>query len=249
MNLTIALCDDDPHIHKLFEQFQLHFNMECDDTLLIEHFYSGEAILTSYMTNHRYDALIMDVEMPHRDGIDISSTIRQKYDRHVPIVFLTSYPQYMKNSFQVHAFDYLMKPITYDSFKKLIGSLLEDLCASSLTMTLLTVQHEEYLIRIDELMYIESQTIPLQDTKLLFHMKNGNTHVTKGKLTEWEAKLADQYFVSPYRGILVNMKYIYRFQGNDIELLDETRIPLSRKKAPYIKAQFARAAFTLSYKR
>ena len=62
--------------------------------------------------------VLLDMEMPDMNGIEIAEKIRELVSREVLITFLTSYPEYMQKSFGVQAFQYLLKPITYDVFKK-----------------------------------------------------------------------------------------------------------------------------------
>lgn len=61
-----------------------------------------------------YDALrpevvLMDVEMPGMTGIECARAIQDRNPRTV-LVFATAHEEYMKNAFEVYAFDYLVKP-------------------------------------------------------------------------------------------------------------------------------------------
>ncbi len=61
-----------------------------------------------------YDALrpevvLMDVEMPGMTGIECARAIQDRDPRTV-LVFATAHEEYMKNAFEVYAFDYLVKP-------------------------------------------------------------------------------------------------------------------------------------------
>src|SRR5215469_6180831 len=58
---------------------------------------------------HRPDLLILDVQMPGATGFDALSRLS---DDELPLViFLTAYDQYALRAFDVHAVDYLLKPI------------------------------------------------------------------------------------------------------------------------------------------
>jgi two-component system, LytTR family, response regulator len=55
------------------------------------------------------DLVLLDVQMPGLNGFDV---VEQVSSEHLPlIVFVTAYDEYALRAFQVHAFDYLLKPV------------------------------------------------------------------------------------------------------------------------------------------
>jgi two-component system LytT family response regulator len=55
------------------------------------------------------DVVLLDVQMPGLNGFDV---VEQVASDHLPlIVFVTAYDEYALRAFQVHAFDYLLKPV------------------------------------------------------------------------------------------------------------------------------------------
>ena len=59
-------------------------------------------------------------------GIDLAKKIRER-DILSPIVFLTSYKEYMEEVFQVQTFDYLLKPPTEDRLHQVLEKLRQQL--------------------------------------------------------------------------------------------------------------------------
>ncbi|HEY6516753.1 MAG TPA: LytTR family DNA-binding domain-containing protein [Steroidobacteraceae bacterium] len=55
------------------------------------------------------DLLFLDVQMPELSGFDVLRSVRPKAMPHV--VFVTAFDQYALRAFEVHALDYLLKPI------------------------------------------------------------------------------------------------------------------------------------------
>ena len=62
--------------------------------------------------------------MPGRNGIETAEEIRKIPDRNVIIAFITSYPEYMQDSFDVQASQYLTKPISYELFEQKLEKML-----------------------------------------------------------------------------------------------------------------------------
>lgn len=73
--------------------------------------YSGSACLELLQQNE-YDALVLDVGMPHMNGWEVCRLIRQKLMLDIPIIFLTAYDSLPDKStgYDAGADDYLGKP-------------------------------------------------------------------------------------------------------------------------------------------
>ena len=54
------------------------------------------------------DALLLDVQMPKLDGFDVLELIGAD----VPVVFVTAHDEFAIRAFEVHAVDYLLKPVS-----------------------------------------------------------------------------------------------------------------------------------------
>jgi two-component system LytT family response regulator len=54
------------------------------------------------------DLLLLDVQMPKLDGFEVLDLV----GRDVAVVFTTAYDQYALRAFEVHAVDYLLKPVS-----------------------------------------------------------------------------------------------------------------------------------------
>ena len=60
------------------------------------------------------DLVFLDVQMPELSGFDVLRSVRPKVMPHV--VFVTAFDQYAVRAFEVHALDYLLKPIDDERF-------------------------------------------------------------------------------------------------------------------------------------
>src|SRR5215470_15984319 len=59
------------------------------------------------VAEHKPDLLFMDVQMPKLTGFDVLELIGTD----VPVIFVTAYDEYAMKAFEVHAVDYLLKPV------------------------------------------------------------------------------------------------------------------------------------------
>jgi two-component system LytT family response regulator len=63
---------------------------------------------------HRPDLVFLDVQMPGKTGFDVISAIADAERPHV--VFVTAYDKFALRAFEVHALDYLLKPVNEERF-------------------------------------------------------------------------------------------------------------------------------------
>src|SRR5207244_5091654 len=59
------------------------------------------------VAEHKPDLLFLDVQMPKLTGFDVLELIAPD----VPVIFVTAYDEYAMRAFEVHAVDYLLKPV------------------------------------------------------------------------------------------------------------------------------------------
>src|SRR6202022_907374 len=58
------------------------------------------------------DLIFLDVQMPKLTGFDVLELI----GTYIPVIFVTAYDQHAMRAFDVHAVDYLLKPIGRERF-------------------------------------------------------------------------------------------------------------------------------------
>ena len=71
-------------------------------------FTSGEALLAAYAF---FAVVFLDIDMQGIAAIETGRRIRKK-DYETKIIYLTSYRDYVAGAFEVHAFQYLLKPVS-----------------------------------------------------------------------------------------------------------------------------------------
>src|SRR5262245_63147509 len=59
------------------------------------------------VTESSPDLLLLDVQMPKLDGFEVLELLGED----VPVVFITAYDEFALRAFEIHAVDYLLKPV------------------------------------------------------------------------------------------------------------------------------------------
>jgi DNA-binding LytR/AlgR family response regulator len=76
----------------------------------------------TFMASNEVDLVLLDIDMPNLDGMQLSQLIRNK---DIQVIFCTAYSEYAVESYEKEAIDYLLKPIAYERFLKAIKKALK----------------------------------------------------------------------------------------------------------------------------
>jgi two-component system LytT family response regulator len=191
------------------------------------------------VAEHKPDIIFLDVQMPKLSGFDVLELIGTE----TAVIFVTAYDQYAMRAFEVHAVDYLLKPIGRDRFeaaleraKSRIGDKMPpapDLAAAArppkqfLERIVVRDGTRVTLIPAGKLDYAEAQ----DDYVAL--ATEGKKHLKQQTIASLEACLDPERFVRIHRSYLLNIERVARIEpyGKDSRLAilaDGTRLPVSK---------------------
>lgn len=106
--LTVYIVDDEsPARHRLKELLG-----DCNAQLALElvgEASNGRDALDQLASQHA-DVVLVDIRMPQMDGLELAQHLN-KLERPPVIIFTTAYDNYAIQAFELHAIDYLLKPI------------------------------------------------------------------------------------------------------------------------------------------
>jgi two-component system LytT family response regulator len=88
-------------------------SQRCEDLELICECRNGREAVNA-IHRHRPDLVFLDVQMPGKTGFDVISAIADVQRPHV--IFVTAYDNFALRAFEVHALDYLLKPVNEERF-------------------------------------------------------------------------------------------------------------------------------------
>jgi two-component system, LytTR family, response regulator len=230
-----ALIVDDEELarHVIREYLQSHAEIE----IAAECANGIEAVKA--VAEHKPNLIFLDVQMPKLTGFDVLELIGTE----MPVIFVTAYDEYAMRAFDVHAVDYLLKPIGRERFdaaveraKGRLGQKMpgaHDLAAAArppqqfLERLVVKDGTKVTLIPAGKLDYAEAQ----DDYVAL--ATQGKKHLKQQTIAGLEASLDPNFFVRIHRSYIVNLERVVRIEpyGKDSRLAilaDGTRLPVSR---------------------
>lgn len=125
MLFKVAICDDEEKDIQAIQRFLHIYEMQHDIDFEINTFQNSTKLLEKYDSAGRYNILFLDVEMPKLSGLEVAAHIREIPDRMAKIVFVSNFPEYMQDSFNVEAFHYFPKPFLFEDFEKLLFRIIK----------------------------------------------------------------------------------------------------------------------------
>jgi len=195
---------------------------ECDD---------GRAVLDTVRAL-RPEVVFLDVNMPLVDGFEVQLAIRDivKY-----IVFVTAHAEHAARGFDVDATDYLVKPVTQARFDSALARVRRAMGGPTDTRVMLGTRQGGEAVAVNDISWIEA------DGAYVVVHAGGRRHVLRESLTQVLERLRHGTFVRIHRSAAINLSHVRRLQkqkqsGFAAELVDGTRLPISRRKAREVVA-------------
>jgi two-component system, LytTR family, response regulator len=128
MKLKVLIADDEPLARE-----RLRFLLSNDEEIEICGECRNGKEVVSALKEKRYDVLFLDIQMPGWGGFEI---IEQVGSANMPItVFVTAHNHYAVKAFEVHALDYLTKPVEPERLQAALLRVKERIASQAALIT------------------------------------------------------------------------------------------------------------------
>ncbi len=206
---------------------------------------SGPALLEA-LQEMEADLVFLDIRMPGMDGLETARHL-QKLANPPRVVFTTAYDRYAVEAFDLHAIDYLLKPVRGRRLEESLArvraampaaEVLEHLAREPRTHFSIQERGRVHLVPVKDVLYLRAElkyvTVRTADREFLM----------EESLTRLEEEF-HRAFVRIHRGCLVAIAHLKGFEKSGdaspeahwlavIEGLGE-RLPVSRRQAHVVR--------------
>lgn len=161
-------------------------------------------------------------------GIDVARRIRES-DTRCKIVFVTSSRDFAVESYEVHAEDYLLKPITYER----LASVFDNMELDGLEPRIVRVGNCE--IDANALCWARTSGHYIE-----LHISGGGVLRFRASFAQLQSALSEmpQFYVSA-RGYLANLDMVEQIEDGEFVLRNGERVPISRRNSAEARAAWA----------
>ena len=149
--IQIAICDDEKYMSDHIKTMTSVFFRKKNREAAIRLFFSGEELLKY---NGQIDILFLDIQMKHMDGMETARKLRAGRFRGI-LIFITILKDMVFQSFEVQAYDYLVKPVEEKQFEKTMERLYASMQNASENSLLVQKGYEGRIILKDDIVFCE----------------------------------------------------------------------------------------------
>jgi len=242
MMLRTVIVDDEPLARDLLRALLA----EHEDIEVVAQCEGGEEAISCLQTK-AVDLLFLDVQMPEMGGFDVVEKLGLR--QLPPTVFVTAYHEHAVRAFDIHAVDYLTKPLDAERLALALERVREKIAAKAalLTQEQLTAMlsglrnngshlytsrflvkdgEKEIFLPVEKIDWIEAA-----EYYCCLHA-NGHRYMLRETITELDKSLDPQRFIRIHRSAIVSLdriREIYR-EGPDgsVVLTNGQKLRMSR---------------------
>lgn len=226
--MIIGICDDltqdCAHLRALLLSHTADFT--------IVEYQSGEALLEDLAKGSHLDILFLDICMRGLNGIETAEEIRTWNDD-LPILFLTSSPQFAVASYRVQAQDYLLKPVAQSDLFQSLDRQIHRLSQSEPHISFQTTNGISQ-IPLAQIAYMEAA-----NRKLFLVQSNGVILENRDTIQNMAVLLEKHpHFVHPHRSYVVNLLHVKTMDKNGFQMFSGASIPVARNNMAKMKTLY-----------
>ena len=219
--IRIAICDDEKHMSDHIRAMASDFFRKKNREIYFRIFLSGEELL-SY--DGQIDILFLDIQMKGMDGIETARKLRAFKFRGF-LIFITVLKEMVFQSFEVQAYDYLVKPVEEKQFEKTMERLYASMQNAGEDSLLVQKGYEGRIIREEEIVFCE-----VIDRKIYLNLTSGEVVDYYERIENLETKLCSHFFRC-HRSYLINLKHLKGYKNGTACMDNGKEVPVSRLRS------------------
>lgn len=220
---NVAIVEDEENMSKELVSYFTRFGKENSEAFSFSLFENAEAFLNSY--KKQYSLVLMDINLPGINGMECIKRLRE-IDDTVLVIFVTNLSQFAVDGYEVKAFDFVVKPISYSNFVLKMKRAISHLSSLKNYELVVSSKERKHIININQLVYIE-----IRNHTITYHTLNEEI-TGSGTLKSLYTNLQKHHFAFCNQCYLVNLAFVKSIDGEYLVMNGERiRIASSRKRA------------------
>lgn len=235
--MKIAIVDDfEPDAQKLSD-YIVRYSEDARLLLELERFPSGDALIASLSHGAPgYDIIFLDIYMDGLSGMDTAHRLRD-LEQNSLLIFISSSAEHAVESYRVRAFDYLIKPFSYEQLSRTLR-----LCDDVL------LRQARYIEVKEGRLFVKIMLCDILYTDYFNHYIHIHTRqrVVRSYLPFAEfSQLLLPYpqFICCYRNCIVNLDAVTAIDDKDFIVEGGDRVPMARVQRAALRQTYMDYAF------
>ena len=237
--VTLFLCDDNQQMIDKYSRLITRCANKNRIPITLSAFNSGEALLFHLSDSpNQADIIYLDILMGYLNGMETAKKLRE-LGCNSEIIFLTTSEDYVFEAFDIAPVHYLIKDST--SSEKFEQIFLRAISLAEEKKTELFVCESgstRKVIPMKDISYFE-----IWKRVVMVHYKVGEKFEYYGTMEQLERQMLEKDFIRVHRSYLVNLRYIAKFQRQNLVLKTGQVIPIGITYMKQVKEAFSKYIF------
>lgn len=231
MKIDLLICDDDQSFVERLADLIRKQPLPDGTEITIEKSYGNESLSKQLLM--RSQIIFLDIDMGERSGMDIARNVRQLHSEAI-LIFVTNYPQFSLEGYEVRAFRYLLKRDLEQKLPTCFQQALAEILHTDEVLRF-SVSGETYMVPYKNIIYLESRRRIIYLHTQKPERVRDYFYATIEKMTK---ELEAFGFLRVQKSYLVNMAYIHKLNYDRVLLNNGEELPVSQKHYAEIKARY-----------
>ena len=223
--LHVAVCDDErTALQELAEEVRRWAEAE-GEACSVETFASADAFWFVWEERKDLEVLLLDIEMPGMDGMELARRLRQAGEP-IGIIFVTGNPDFALEGYDLEAVSYVMKPVRRERLHAALSRARERMARRAAVLLPLSGGELERLY-IADICCLESD-----GHASIVWKKDGTKLVSKMGTQQLEQELENcsDAFFKPHRSYFINLAHVERIGKKDVRMGNQLLVPIAGGK-------------------
>jgi len=232
VSIRIAVCDDVSADSQWLVSIIKTKDSFCECTV----YQSGEELLWDFESGIHFDILFLDIFMSGMNGVDVARCIRN-IDPDALLIFISSSDDFYRESYDLYAFNYLLKPVSVAKLTEVYCHALERINKNTEQVVHISFNNSLHTIRYSQLLYLSSN-----QHVITFFLKTGEPLKSYGKLDDFVTQLPSEIFARCHKSYIVNLNHVTKMTSIEF-VLGEIKVPISRNYAEQVHLKYRSLMF------
>lgn len=217
--LKIAIVENEPAELRTMQEYVQRYFSSLGEPVEISCFDDGDKFVEEYPSP---DIIFMDIEMKRMDGISAARKIRA-FDERALLLFVTNMVNLALEGYSVDASDFVIKPLSYDSFCARMERTMRKLDSRRDKFIEIKSGGEKLIVNLKDISFVEAS-----NRKLIIHKTDGTGMELNSSLNALESQLGDSFFRC-HNAFLVNMGRVTTVTVTEA-IADGKTVPISKHR-------------------
>lgn len=231
--INIAICDDDKTALNMIAG-AVKSVFEANNVDVIFFLFTNTEHLDRAIKEEHFVLILLDIDMPGRDGISYGKYLREKGNE-TEIIYISSQESRVFEAFTVHPFGFVRKSKFIEDISEVIQQYLNThhFSGGEKLVSLPTHYGGEIRVNTNHILYFEGNGI----YQTMYMADNDPVEIVS-KMVKLEKLLMDMGFMRIHKGYLANYQHITRIDNTTVTLTDGTKLPISRGKTKEVRTRY-----------